>query len=122
MGPRRATRFLQAAAGVKIDGVFGPLTLQAVTGMPSSQLVSSYCSYRETYYQAIVRDQPKLAKFLGGWLNRLSAIRQRLGVPPPHGQGGVSFGLPKHSAKIPDFGTDPAFDLTISEDANQSDR
>jgi lysozyme family protein len=70
LGASRAHRFLQAATGLPQDGVLGLKTLAEVNSSPSAQLVVKLQSYQATYYRALVIKNPKLDKFLGGWLNR----------------------------------------------------
>lgn len=99
MGVTRSICFLQAAAGVRVDGVLGPVTKDAVAGANLNDLATKYCSSRESYCYALVQKDPSQQKFLGGWLNRLNALRATIGVTTAS------------RARIPDRGIDPRFDL-----------
>lgn len=70
MGPIRAIKILQKCAGVKPDGVFGPVTLSKVGG------VTKDCLYREraNRYNWLVKQNYKMAKFLKGWMNRINDL------------------------------------------------
>lgn len=112
MGVGRAVRFLQSASGCGVDGDFGPRTERAVAGCDHGELVAKYCDSREAYYRRLVEKNPKLGKFLKGWLNRLDALRREVGLsglealsgPPDYGDAGF---IPK----IPDLGIDSTYDL-----------
>ena len=75
MGPGRAVRFLQKAAGCGVDGDFGSQTEKAVQACRPGDLIASYCATREAYYRELVRRNASLGVFLKGWLNRLNALR-----------------------------------------------
>lgn len=79
MGVGRAVRFLQRLGGVHEDGDFGPLTREAVADAVQAHgaLTASLdvCATREDYYRELARRNTRLAVFLGGWLNRLNALR-----------------------------------------------
>jgi lysozyme family protein len=83
-GNRKAIQFLQRAAGVVDDGVFGPQTMRAVDQDQSpermQQLLASYCLARDKYYAAIVANDPRQVRFLKGWRNRLTDLRITIGV------------------------------------------
>lgn len=81
MGVGRAARFLQKAAGAAVDGQIGQGTLQCVAGCDAGELLVRYCDVREAFYQSLVQKNPKLRVFLKGWMNRLNALRKRLGLP-----------------------------------------
>jgi len=111
MGVVRAIRMLQAEVGVAVDGVLGPLTLQALSAADPQVLMIGYCERRQQYYQALVQRLPDLSKYLQGWLNRLNALRVAIGILPPSNAELLDFGVARHSASIPDFGTNTAFDF-----------
>lgn len=71
MGPAAAAKMLQAAAGVRVDGVAGPRTLAAANAADSAALIESLCRARGQRYRAM----PHFATFGAGWLNRLGAVR-----------------------------------------------
>lgn len=112
MGVGRAVRFLQSAADCEVDGDFGPRTQRAVAGCDHGQLVAQYCDLREAYYRRLVEKNPKLAKFLKGWLNRLDALRKTAGLPGFESSSPApDFGDTESIRRIPDLGADASFDL-----------
>lgn len=70
MGPKRAIKLLQKCAGVKQDGLFGPMTLRA------AQKVTIDCLYnaRKGFYHYLVKRNRDLKKFLKGWMNRINDL------------------------------------------------
>lgn len=111
MGPGRAVRFLQKAAGCGVDGDFGAQTEKAVRACTPGDLIAGYCATREAYYRELARRNPDTAVFLKGWLNRLNALRHEVGVPGfealPRGWGEDAGG----AERIPDIGEDPSYDF-----------
>lgn len=79
-GVSRAIRFLQDMLGTKVDGHFGPQTMQAFDDMEqwhgTGHIARNYVDRRELFYRDIVQNNPKQEKFLKGWLNRIAALRQ----------------------------------------------
>ena len=49
-GPRRAVKFLQAAAGVSQDGIIGPRTMAAVEAMDKNDVVLLFNAERLEFY------------------------------------------------------------------------
>ncbi len=69
-GVTGAVRLLQRAIGVKDDGVFGPLTKQAILQADFNGLYRRLCAERiRSRGHTITRD-PSQAKFAFGWANR----------------------------------------------------
>lgn len=81
MGIRRAVRILQTALGCGVDGAFGPATAAAAAACDIGATVTEYCRIREGVYRSLAERNPRLAKFLNGWLNRLNALRKEAGLP-----------------------------------------
>lgn len=79
VGVSRAVRFLQECVGSTQDGVIGPNTLAKVFGADHDQLLRDYLNRREDHYRDLA-ENPKMAVFLKGWLNRLNSLRGELGV------------------------------------------
>lgn len=73
-GHGRASRWLQAAVGVTVDGDIGPMTLAAVKAKPQAVLVAALLDRTELHYRSIAKG--KMAKFLKGWLNRNDDLRK----------------------------------------------
>jgi lysozyme family protein len=71
-GPRTSIRMLQRAAGVKPDGVIGPITLNAVN---RQSLTDKFEQARIQYYIRIAEKRPKLKVFIKGWINRVSTTK-----------------------------------------------
>lgn len=55
-----------------VDGVWGPLTVQAANWYDTGLLVTAIQVRRVAYYQQIVDKNPALAKYLPGWVARAS--------------------------------------------------
>lgn len=70
VGPGRAIRLVQAAAGVDVDGVLGPQTFRALTSMARVDLLARLCAQQLAFYQGIVASRPAAAEFLPGWTKR----------------------------------------------------
>jgi lysozyme family protein len=108
MGVKRAVKFLQGAVGCSADGDFGPGTAAAVAGCDAGTAVASYCQRREAFYRGLAQDNPKLAVFLKGWLNRLNALRREVGLPGFERAAPLDFGDAAFIARVPDIGEDPS--------------
>jgi lysozyme family protein len=86
MGTVTAIRLLQRAINdllpqekwVAVDGKLGPQTITAAKSLNAKTLALKLCDRREERYHAIVRANPKLGKFLRGWLNRLNDLRKEI--------------------------------------------
>ena len=69
-GPMNAIKRLQRAVGVKADGIFGPVTKQALAVHGADwvrvELVKSRC----IYYGQIVANDVSQRRFIVGWLSR----------------------------------------------------
>ncbi len=69
-GATRAVKWLQEAAGVKADGIIGPMTRAAVnTGSPF-MLHADVLRTRLCFYADIVVSDPSQLSNLRGWINR----------------------------------------------------
>lgn len=111
MGPGRAVRFLQTAVGCGVDGDFGPGTLSAVQRCDPGDAVTDYCDVREAFYRRLAANRPELRVFLKGWLNRLNALRNEIGLPGFESVRSLDFGDAVFILRIPDIGEDADFDL-----------
>lgn len=74
MGPQAAIRVLQRAAGVKDDGVFGPITETAARTVSVDELLWS----RVDFYRRIVQGKRSLLPNLPTWLYRVGELRDYL--------------------------------------------
>ena len=70
MGISRAIKLMQECAGVRADGVIGPVTREKMVN------VTEDCLYqkRNTTYYVLVKANKDLSKFLKGWLARSNSI------------------------------------------------
>lgn len=71
-GVIQATRTLQKALGLAVDGVFGRHTLYAVNNTPEMDVLKGMQQVQGKYYEAIVERDPSQEIFLKGWINRLN--------------------------------------------------
>ena len=89
----KATKVLQQTINIlrpvysytalKVDGIFGPLTLHAVLDLlgiyiTASSLYTAFVQRRLDYYRDIVRANPRLAKYSNGWGNRVRSFPEKL--------------------------------------------
>lgn len=75
-GKRTAVKILQKAIKscgllVRVDGLFGPLTLTATNNTNMEQLYEQYIKLFDTRFRRLVIRIQSNKKFLRGWLNRL---------------------------------------------------
>lgn len=73
-GVKQAAKFLQRAAGVRDDGVIGPVTLQSAKSQDENGLIDRYILERRKFYHSLSVTKPELAVFLKGWLKRLDEL------------------------------------------------
>lgn len=69
-GVDKASRWLQQAAKVPVDGKVGVITISVVNGAPWLSLFLRIVGYRTRYYAAIVEHKPSQLKYLEGWMDR----------------------------------------------------
>lgn len=70
-GPDRAIRVLQAALGVAVDGIVGPVTLGAAGRADAGTLINAICDRRLGFLRAL----SLFATFGRGWTSRVAAVR-----------------------------------------------
>src|SRR5205823_2671884 len=82
MGNGVAVRLLQQAIGVTADGSFGPKSQAALDAKKDAikSVATDYIAARDKRYHGLVEKNPKLAKFLKGWLNRLNDLKATAGL------------------------------------------
>lgn len=68
-GVTTAIRTLQNAAGVRADGVLGPVTLQAVSAMGGPRIMARFNGWR----LAFMANTPQWDTFSRGWARRIAA-------------------------------------------------
>lgn len=74
-GVGRAKKFLQTSIGVNADGIVGRVTLQAIATEDPIEVCHRICNIREQFYNNIVKNKPNQARFLKGWLRRITEMR-----------------------------------------------
>ncbi|MGO1308633.1 MAG: glycoside hydrolase family 108 protein [Kluyvera intermedia] len=73
-GAKKAIQLLQDAVGVTSDGVAGPKTVSAVTGIDAEWLLTRCFLRRSRYYADIIKSNSSQGKYLNGWFNRLDEL------------------------------------------------
>lgn len=86
-GRGRATRWLQAAAGAKVDGKAGSLTLAAVNAARPLQLYLRICAERWRALGDLVAKDPTQIQFLRGWCNRGAGFLDQVARPELKAKG-----------------------------------
>jgi lysozyme family protein len=66
VGPGRAIMLLQQTVGAKQDGVFGPITMVAVSRHDPDALIDEMTASARAYFAT----RPTAAEFLNGWDRR----------------------------------------------------
>jgi len=69
-GPGRAIKFLQEIVGVKVDGNLGPMTLEAISLMTPTQIITDLSDKRLAFLQAL----STFSTFGLGWSNRVARV------------------------------------------------
>lgn len=72
-GPDRAAKYLQAAVGVKQDGIVGPDTLNAVAKHDPVKLVNAICDARLAFLKRLAT----WGTFGKGWSSRVAGVRKK---------------------------------------------
>jgi lysozyme family protein len=111
MGVGRAVRMLQGTLGCAVDGDFGPITRQAAEACDLGNALPAYCAAREAYYRRLAELRPRLRVFLKGWLNRLNALRQQVGLSAQEATVPLDFGDAPYIARIPDIGESEEYEV-----------
>lgn len=84
-GRGNSGKFLQRTcnvfnAKIDVDGAIGKNTIAAVEKILAEQdlykIIVTFNNIRESFYNAIVKNNPSQSKFLKGWMNRLNRIRK----------------------------------------------
>jgi lysozyme family protein len=73
-GPRTATKALQRSIGVKDDGIFGPITKQAVGDCPPRALEIAMVAARLSHWAVLLQRDTRQRVFAAGWLHRLAQL------------------------------------------------
>jgi len=71
VGVRQATKLAQKVLGVKVDGIFGPKTTEAINSVDPEDFIRDYTLARIAFYTALANKNPRrYGRFLRGWINR----------------------------------------------------
>ena len=76
-GVSRAVRWLQKAAGVKVDGRCGPVTLGAANAAPAKSLRTRILASRARSFGRTITARPSQAVFAAGWMMRLAKFIEK---------------------------------------------
>ena len=74
VGTRWAARAVQSAAGARVDGVIGPLTVARIAETGEDQVLEQFRLLCRAHYLAIIDAHPEQEKFRNGWLARADAV------------------------------------------------
>lgn len=75
-GPERTAKFLQEALKVKIDGIIGIQTMQALEKVNPKITALRVLAIRKKYHES--RSEEQKNKFLKGWLNRIKLLEKEI--------------------------------------------
>ena len=64
----------QLGGSIVIDGGIGPVTIKALNKLDKKKVYMLYKKGRADYYHRICERNPRLRKFLKGWLNRVNSF------------------------------------------------
>lgn len=78
-GPR-ANRVLQRALGVPADGVLGRMSFAAIAKAKELDVARRQLTWRSCEYADLVENNPRLKPNYQGWLNRVKALKEYVGV------------------------------------------
>lgn len=88
-GVSSAVKSAQRIIGVSVDGKIGPNTLNKINQQNEKTFVAAFLADAKQFYVDLAERRPKDAKFLDGWLNRVSSISDYVGVKPAAIGGGL---------------------------------
>ena len=75
-GAPRAIRMLQAALGIKEDGIMGPVTLAALPHLDPRKVALKVLAQRVRFFGSIISHNHSQAVFASGWLNRAADLME----------------------------------------------
>lgn len=88
-GPATAVRDIQRCVGALPDGRVGPLTLAAVRAVDRDLALAHALNERRRARLRVIAQRPGQARFLRGWLNRVDALDELVGLAENVGGGGA---------------------------------
>lgn len=72
-GPSRAAKYLQEIAGVPVDGVIGPKSLEAIKACDPEQTADAICDMRLDFLKKL----PTFDTFGKGWSRRVAEVKAK---------------------------------------------
>lgn len=73
-----AAKTIQKCVGVKVDGMIGPQTLEAINAQTSRDLAFKFVCESQESYARIVQNNTSQAVFLVGWLRRTHKLFEKV--------------------------------------------
>ncbi len=71
LGVRQTIKLAQKVLGVKVDGILGPKTLEAMNSVDPKDFIRDFTLARVAFYTALANKNPKrYGIYLRGWINR----------------------------------------------------
>ena len=70
-GTKTAIKGIQKIVGTDVDGIMGPMTLNAINTFPAKDLFDALKETRKNFYYDLVEKDETQEVFLEGWMNRL---------------------------------------------------
>jgi len=71
LGVRQTVKLAQKVLGVRVDGVLGPKTLEALNSTNPEDFIKDFTLARIAFYTALANKNPKkYGLYLRGWINR----------------------------------------------------
>lgn len=74
-GRTQANKFLQRVVGATADGIVGPYTRSLLSKKDPKDVAFGIIDQRQTFYNNLCENRPKLAVFRKGWTNRNTNLR-----------------------------------------------
>ena len=74
-GVGQAAKWLQRAVNTTVDGKIGPASVKAVKAVDPIIVSEAILAARENLFNTLAKNKPSQAKFLKGWLSRLTDIK-----------------------------------------------
>jgi len=74
-GRTQANKFLQRVVGATADGIVGPYTRSLMSKKDPVDVAYGIIDQRQTFYENLCENRPKLKVFLRGWGNRNNNLR-----------------------------------------------
>lgn len=81
--PGVAAEFLQAAVGVPMDGIIGPVTLRAAAEVNPRAAAAAYFRARRAFYARLIAADPSQKVFRKGWENRMRSLERAAAADLP---------------------------------------